>query len=37
MKQRKYVLPIDWADVNARLANYRKQSLDFLTHALADG
>ena len=29
--------PIDWADVNARLANYRKQSLDFLTHALADG
>ena len=29
--------PIDWADVNERLANYRKQSLDFLNHALADG
>ena len=29
--------PIDWDDVNARLAKYRKESLDFLTHALADG
>lgn len=29
--------PIDWNDVNTRLAQYRKDSLDYLKNALADG